>query len=78
MSADDILEQIRALPERERLRIVERVVHEVVEQKQLAPAPSHHGDTPSYAIWADVSDDDFDAFEKVIRTGRAEPWRTTP
>jgi hypothetical protein len=69
-AADDIMEQVRALPERERLRLVERIVHEVVEQKLAAPAQA------AGSGWADVSDDEFDAFMKGIRTSRAEPWRT--
>lgn len=31
MTADEILEHVRALPYRERLKLVERVVHEVAE-----------------------------------------------
>jgi hypothetical protein len=77
MTADDILEHIRALPERERLRLVERVVHEVVEQKSspgsdAASPPSER----SNGHWADVSDEEFDAFMKAIRASRSEPWRT--
>ncbi len=55
---DDILEHNRALPERERLRLDERVVHEVVEQKS---ATSVQGTTDA-RLWADVSDEDFERF----------------
>jgi hypothetical protein len=72
MTADDIMEQVRALPERERLRLVERIQREVVEQKPAAPAQAAGND----AHWADVSDDEFDAFMQAIRTSRAEPWRS--
>jgi hypothetical protein len=74
MTADDIMEQVRALPERERLRLVERIQREVVEQKPAAPAPAQAAGNDAH--WADVSDDEFDAFMQAIRTSRAEPWRS--
>jgi len=65
MTADDIMEQIRALPERERLRLVERVVHEVVEQQPVTPTVAR-----TDALWADVSDDEYAAFEAALREVR--------
>ena len=73
MTADEILELVRALPARERLKLVERVVHEVVEETPAPPAVAPQSD----AIWADVDDDEFDAFMQSIRRARAEPWRST-
>jgi hypothetical protein len=72
MTADDIMEQIRALPERERLRLVERVVHEVVEQKPAAPTVAH-----TDALWADVSDEEYAEFEAALREARGLPLRST-
>jgi hypothetical protein len=74
MTADEILELVRALPARERLKLVERVVHEVAEQ---TPAPPPVAAPQSDAIWADVDDDEFDAFMQSIQRARAEPWRST-
>jgi hypothetical protein len=68
MTADDIMEQVRALPERERLRLVERIVHEVVEQKPAAAAKPP---------LADMSDEEFQQFQDVIQHARAtQPLRT--
>lgn len=68
MTADDIMEQVRALPERERLRIVERIVHEVVEQKPSRPAK---------APLADMTDEEFQQFQDGIQHARAtQPLRT--
>ena len=74
MTAEEILEHVRALPERERLRLVERVVHEVLEETPAAPMPAG---ARTDAIWADVSDEEFEAFMKSIRDSRSAPWRTT-
>ncbi len=77
MTADDILEHIRALPERERLRLVERLVHEVVEQRSSAQAePTRAQPDHAHGHWADVSDQEFEAFMEGIRRSRSEPWRT--
>ena len=68
MTADDIMEQVRALPERERLRLVERIVHEVVEQR-----PS----TPAKPTLADMTDEEFQQFQDTIQHARAtQPLRT--
>lgn len=72
LTAEEILIHVRALPERERLRLVERVVHEVVEQTPAPPRADF-----SDAIWADVSDEEFGAFEAALRDARALPIRST-
>ncbi|MBL8741760.1 MAG: hypothetical protein JNK04_11720 [Myxococcales bacterium] len=72
LTADDIMEHVRTLPERERLRLVERIRREVVEQRPAVPAPA----VGNEAHWADVSDEEFDAFMEAIRTSRGEPWRS--
>jgi hypothetical protein len=74
MTADEILEHVRALPPRERLKLVERVVHEVAEQ---TPAPPSVAASGSDAIWADVDDAEYEAFMQSIRSARSEPWRST-
>jgi hypothetical protein len=68
MTADDILEQVRALPESERRRLVERIVHEVAEPR---PRP------PVKPPLADMSDEEFDEFQAVLAEARAtQPMRT--
>jgi hypothetical protein len=37
--AEEILEQLRALPAAERLRVAERIVHEVADEVTPVPAP---------------------------------------
>jgi hypothetical protein len=74
MTADEILEHVRALPPRERLKLVERVMHEVAEQTPATPPVAAQG---SDAIWADVGDAEFEAFMQSIRSARSEPWRST-
>ena len=68
MTAEDILEQVRALPERERLRLVERIVHEVAERLPSQPAKPP---------LADMSDEEFREFQDAIAEARAtQPMRT--
>jgi len=69
MTADEILEHVRALPYRERLKLVERVVHEAVEP-QAEPAKL----TDKPPLLADLSDEEFDAFQASL----AERRRTLP
>lgn len=72
LTADEILEHVRALPPRERLKLVERVVHEVVE---AASPPGLMTDQPP--LWADVPDDEFEAFQETLaRNRREQPLRT--
>ena len=76
-TAEDILEQVRALPERERLRFYERIVREVREQTPPVPVSAPPTPTQPDAIWADVSDEDFDDFMTKLGSSRREPWRST-
>ena len=62
LSAEQILEELRALPPAERLRVVEQVVHEVAREVKLAPPVVH-----TRLIWADETDAEFDAFQKPNR-----------
>jgi hypothetical protein len=72
LSADQILQELRALPAAERLRVVEQVVHEVAREVSPVPAP---GQTTA-AIWANESDADFEAFQSVVQNLRnADKWR---
>jgi hypothetical protein len=59
--AQELLEQLRALPRQERLRVVEQVMHEIEPQKAENAADAATG------LWADVPDDEFDAFMKAVR-----------
>jgi len=69
--AEQILEQLRALPPAERLRVVEQVVHEVAAEvgpQQVSPVES---------IWSDESDADFEAFRARVQHLRStDVWRT--
>lgn len=65
MTADDILEHIRSLPEAERQRLVERVTEEAAAQRQAARAVS-----PARAPLADVSDEEWEAFQQALRDVR--------
>jgi hypothetical protein len=68
MTADEVFEQIRALPERERLRLVVRIVHEVVEEwPSVAPR----------SVLTDMSDEELQQLQDVIQHARAtQPLRT--
>ncbi len=71
-TAGGILGRIHALPEGERLHIVERVVHEVVEQKSATPVQG----ASDARLWADVSDKDFERLQEGLRQARALPVRS--
>lgn len=72
LTPDEILAELRALPPAARLRVVERVVHEVAEEVTPEAPPVEL----SEAIWADESDSDFDAFQNAVRQMRAaDVWR---
>jgi hypothetical protein len=68
---------VRALPAPERLRLVERIVREVADQTPLSPPPTESTPTETTAaaplpdaIWADVPDDEWDAFTARWRLSR--------
>jgi hypothetical protein len=72
LTPDEILAELRALPPAERLRVVERVVHEVAEEVTPEAPPVEVSD----AIWADESDSDFEEFQNAVRQMRAvDMWR---
>ena len=70
----EILEQLRALPTRDRLRIVEQVVHEVAEAAALAQTPRTPG-TPLEGLWSDVDDAEYEEFQRTLAELRARPAR---
>lgn len=71
LTKEEILEQVRALPTRERLEIVERVVHEVAQATSAAPSEV---DAP----WADMDDQEFQDFlDDIERTRREQPLRAS-
>jgi hypothetical protein len=72
LTAEEILEHLRALPPRERLRVVERTVHEVAQE---TPGPESAPPLGDDAIWADVDDEQYEAFLRALTAARAEPWR---
>ena len=62
MTAEQVLDQLRALTPAERLYIVERIVHEVAaEVTPAAPIAT------AAAIWGDESDAEFETFQDGIR-----------
>ena len=72
LSAEQILEELRALPPAERLRVVEQVVHEVAREVTPAPPAAQRTD----AIWGNEPDAEFEAFQGVVRELRAaDVWR---
>lgn len=72
LSAQQILEELRALPPAERLRVVEQVVHDVA--REVTPAPLAVGHTD--AIWANEPDAEFEVFQSVVQELRAaDVWR---
>jgi hypothetical protein len=64
VTIQEILAFVRALPPQERLRVVERIVHEVAEAENAAsPAPP--------AVWGDASDEEFEAFLAAVSSARS-------
>lgn len=80
---EQIFQAIRVLPVRERLRIVERVVHDIADAPAAEPAPSPPAEAPSLlGLFADEPE----LIDEVCRTAmearrrdplRMEGWRTT-
>jgi hypothetical protein len=70
-TAEQILEQLRALPAAERLRVAERIVHEVADE--VTPLPT----AAVVPLWANENDEDFEAFQNTLARLRIEDtWRT--
>ena len=59
--AHEVLEQLRALPRQERLRVIAQVMNEI------APPKARSDPDAATGLWADVPDEEFDAFMKAIR-----------
>jgi hypothetical protein len=63
VTIQEILAFVRALPPRERLRVIEQIVHEVAEAESAAsPAPA--------AVWGDASDEEFETFLAAVASAR--------
>ena len=72
LTPDQILAEIRGLPAAERLRVIERVVHEVAAEVTPEAPPMEASDT----IWSDESDADFSRFRSAVESMRAaDVWR---
>jgi hypothetical protein len=70
VTAQNILEQLRTLPQADRLRVVEQVVHEMATEVTTPLA------TAQPAIWADESEADFQSFRAAVECLRAtDTWR---
>jgi hypothetical protein len=72
MTAEQVLDQLRALSPAERLYVVERIVHEVAaEVTPAAPVAN------AASIWGDESDAEFDAFQSSVQQLRSnDVWRS--
>lgn len=64
LSARELLEHLRALPARERLRVIEQAMHDA-ERSALEARASDLG------LWATVDDAEFDAFMSTVHRFRA-------
>lgn len=73
MTAEQVLDQLRALSPAERLYVVERIVHEVAaEVTPAAPVAT------AAALWGDESDADFEVFEASVQQLRSnDVWRSS-
>jgi hypothetical protein len=72
ITAEQILDQLRDLTPAERLRVAERIVHDVAREV-TADQPA-----PVSPIWADESDTDFEAFQSAVtRLRDADVWRAS-
>jgi len=65
MSIAEILAFIRSLPRRERLRVVERIVHEAAEADTVEPPAAPP------AIWRDATDEEFGDFLAAVQSARS-------
>jgi hypothetical protein len=72
MTAEQVLDQLRALTPAERLYVVERIVHEVAaEVTPVAPVVT------AVSIWGDESDAEFEAFRSSVQRLRSDDfWRS--
>jgi hypothetical protein len=71
LTAEQILEQLRALSTAERLRVAEQIVREAADEA------TPDATAAAMPIWSDESDDDFDAFQTGLNQLRvADVWRT--
>lgn len=61
MTAEQVLDQLRALMPAERLYVVERIVHEVAAE--VTPAATF---VTTASIWGDESDAEFEAFKASV------------
>jgi hypothetical protein len=74
MTAEQVLDQLRALTPAERLYVVERIVHEVAAEV-IPPAPF----VTAVSIWGDESDAEFEAFQSSVQRLRSnDVWRSRP
>ncbi len=73
LTAEDVLAHFRSLPQRERLKLVERVVHEAAE---AADRPALVTEGPP--LWEDVPDEEFAEFQENLRKNRRGDVLRTP
>jgi hypothetical protein len=65
-----VVEEVRSLPVPDRLRLVERIVHEIAESSATAPTP--HPPKVSPAGWLADEPELADQFEKLVAEVRAQ------
>ena len=72
MTAEQVLDQLRALSPAERLYVVERIVHEVAAE--VTPAAPF---VTEASIWSDESEAEFEAFQSSVQKLRSnDVWRS--
>ncbi len=80
VTAEEILELVRQLPPRERLKVVERI-HEVAETEGASPPqekPRAQLVTEGPPIYEDLTDEEFEDFMETVRRNRREQPLRTP
>ncbi|MSP63347.1 MAG: hypothetical protein EXR72_23990 [Myxococcales bacterium] len=68
---DRVYEAIKALPAPERLRLVERVIHDLADAARMEGEPAHAAATSLIGLWADEPDV-VDEMVKGILHGREQ------
>jgi hypothetical protein len=74
VTVDQLYEAIRALPVAERLRLVERVVHDVA----VCASPANDGPRDLLGMFADAPDLIDQVCAEALAERRSRPWRSEP
>ena len=76
-SANDIYRELLALPEQERLQLVERIIHDLVDaaRRRTAATPARTGKS-IIGLWADESEVVDQMIESVLQERETRQFRT--